>query len=572
MNGFAARDRERIAVRPFDAAAVRRLSEALAIPHAAAVILAGRDLRDPETCRAFFSPKLDNLHDPFLFPDMQKAVERIAAALEKKETIVIYGDYDADGITGTALLMRVLESLGGRCSYVLPNRLTEGYGLSEQGVRQAAAAGARCVITVDCGITALDEIARAAEHGMDVIVTDHHEPGQRLPAALALLNPKIVSCPYPDKNLAGVGVALKLCQALGVRTGKGGALWEPYLDLVALGTAADVVPLIGENRIIAHAGFRQLRQTKNPGLAALIEAQGLAGKPLSTREVAFQLAPCINAGGRLGDPRRGVELLLAGSVAAAAPYARELRTANSERRALDRKVFTEACAWVEAHCSPEHDYALVAGSASWHAGVIGIAAAKLVERFHRPAVLFAVGSDGISRGSGRSIDSLHLLEAISECGDLLESFGGHKAAAGIHIASASIDAFRTRFNETVRKRLSPEDLLPTITADAEVSLDACTPGLFSLIAKMEPFGPGNACPVLYCRGLRICAAPRIVGNDHLKMRVSGNGTVMDAIAFGFGGRLDEIGRAESVSIAFALDENEWNGRTSLQMNIKGIGL
>jgi single-stranded-DNA-specific exonuclease len=503
---------------------------------------------------------------------MGKTVGRIFAALSNKEKIAIYGDYDVDGISGTALLMRVLRALGAEVDYYLPHRLTEGYGVSASGVQQIAASGATLLITVDCGITAVEEIGLAAHTGIDCIITDHHEPKSGLPPASALLNPKMSGCPYPDKNLAGVGVVFKLCQALGTHTGIGASLWEPHMDLAALGTAADIVPLVGENRIITHFGFQRMQATNNPGLASLIEVQGLSGKPCTTRDVVFVLAPCINAVGRLGDARRGVELLLTNDHGTARQYAESLRAANLERREIDNAVWTEACAWAEAHCSPDRDYALVAGSTHWHAGVIGIVASKLVERFHRPAILFSMGPDGMARGSGRSIAAVPLLETLSECAALLESYGGHSAAAGMNIKNASIDDFRNRFNEAVRKRVTPDDLVPQVTADAEISLSGCTAKLFSFIKSMEPFGPGNMRPVFYCRGLRFRGLPRVVGSHHLKMALSGDGVVMDAIAFNHGSKLDEIQGSPSISLAFTLDENEWNGRKTLQMNVKGIAV
>jgi single-stranded-DNA-specific exonuclease len=565
--------RERICVREVDNDAVDRLSKELGVSRIAAQILVGRNLTGAEACRRFFAPSLADLHDPFLFTGMEKAVSRIIAAIAGKEKITVYGDYDADGVTATAMLVRVLHTLGAACNYYLPHRLTEGYGVSESGVRQIAESGAALMITVDCGITAEKEIALAAGLGIDVIVTDHHEPkASGLPHACSILNPKAPQSGYTDKDLAGVGVVLKLCQALGKTTGRGEALWGPYLELAALGTAADVVPLTGENRIITRAGFERMRRTKNPGLAALLKLQGLEGKPLSTNEAAFQLAPCINAAGRLGDPGRAVELLLTDNVETALEYAKELKTANFERRAIDSAVREEAEGWVLKHCDPEKDFAIVTGSRGWHAGVIGIVASKLVEKFHRPAILFSMGEDGAARGSGRSIPGFHLLDALSECADLLETFGGHAAAAGVNIRSDSIDAFRSRFNEVVRRRLRPEDLVPTVYADAEVPLDALTPQLFSLIKAMEPFGAGNARPVLYCRNLHHRYAPRIVGNNHLKMSIADKGRVFDAIGFNFGDRISELSGAPSVSLAFSLEENEWNGKKSLQMKVRGIAL
>ncbi|MBN1131122.1 MAG: single-stranded-DNA-specific exonuclease RecJ [Chitinispirillaceae bacterium] len=571
MNGFT-RARERITVREVDAAAAKNLAQALSIPFAAASIMVGRGLSDPGACAVFFNPSLASFHDPFLFPDMGTAVERIAAALAADEAIAVYGDYDVDGISGTVLLVRMLRFLGARVDYHLPHRLTEGYGVSDAGIRQIAASGATLLITVDCGVTSVGEIALARSLGIDCIVTDHHEQKDELPPALAVLDPKLRGCTYPDRDLAGVGVVLKLCQALASKTGRGNALWERFLDLAALGTAADIVPLRGENRIITRFGFKQMSATGNAGLAALIEAQGLDGRKLSTRDVVFQLAPSINAAGRIGDPRRGVELLLTDDAGRAREYARELKTANMERRAIDQAVWAEARAWAEKNCLPERDYAIVAGSANWHAGVIGIVASKLVDRYHRPAILFSMGNDGCARGSGRSITAVPLLDTLAECADLLESFGGHTVAAGMSIKNAAIDDFRNRFNEAVRKRATPDDFVPKIVADTEVSLSGCTPALFSAIKSMEPFGPGNMRPVLYCRNLTHRKTPRIVGEKHVKMAVCGDGLVMDAIAFNFGHRMEELSGAASLSLAFSLDENEWNGRTTLQMNIKGIAV
>jgi single-stranded-DNA-specific exonuclease len=394
----------------------------------------------------------------------------------------------------------------------------------------------------------------------------HHE----LPGAYAILDPKVPGCSYPYRDLAGVGVALKLCQALAIRENRGEDLWLPYLDLVALGTAADIVPLTHENRVIATLGFKQMSDTQNRGLRELIAQQGLTGKSLSTGQVVFQLAPCINAVGRLGDPQSSIELLLTDDTATAQQYAAQLRAANKERRSLDSALAEEAYAWVEKHADPVHDAGLIAGSDRWHAGVIGIVASKLVERYHRPSILFAIGTDGYARGSGRSIPALHLLEALNECSDLLEGYGGHAAAAGMTIKTELIEPFRQRFNDVVRTRLAPDDFIPVVMADAEVSIPHITPKLFRIVKQMEPFGPGNMRPVFLSRGVKHRKHPRIVGNTHLKMSLVGGGIVMDAIGFNFGDRFHDIKDVSSLSVAFTIDENEWNGKTSLQMKVKGI--
>ncbi len=571
MNPFLSA-REKILVRETDPVVVSRLQQELKVPSGIAAILAGRNLCTYEQCKAFFRPDLSQFHNPFLFEQMQQAIVRIVEALNKHEKIVVYGDYDVDGITSTALLVKVLRELGADCDYFLPNRLTDGYGVSECGIRQIASKDTGLIISVDCGITAVYEASVACELGMDMIITDHHEPKDCLPAVSAIINPKVHNSQYPDKNLAGVGVALKLCQALATYTGINDRLWFPHLDIVALGTAADIVPLIGENRIIARYGFELLNKTSHIGLKALIDLQGLSGKLISTAEVVFQLAPCINAGGRLGDATRGVELLLTDDKKVADQTAQELRETNLERRALDNAVAEEAIAWVEENSSPERDFALVVGRENWHVGVIGIVASKMVDRFHRPSILFSIGPDGIARGSGRSIPGLHLLEALNQCSDLLEGFGGHAAAAGMSIKCQNIDLFRERLNQVVGTMISAQDLVPQVIADAEISLSQLSPKFFRIINEMAPFGPGNMRPVLFCKNLKCKYNPRVVGQNHLKMLVVGDGVSMDAIGFNFGDRYDEICQASEINLAFSLDENEWNGRTNLQMKVKGVSL
>jgi single-stranded-DNA-specific exonuclease len=564
--------RERVTLKPLDLTIVNKLKAELKVPTGIAAILAGRKLATFEDCKAYFRPELSHFHDPFLFSDMECAVERILTALQKNELITVYGDYDVDGVTSTALMVRVLRTLGAPCEYVLPNRLIDGYGISETGIQLVAQSGSTLIISVDCGVTAFREIDIARSLGMDVIITDHHEPKETLPSAIAVINPKVHGSNYPDKNLAGVGVALKLCQALAVRLGKGNDLWLPYLDLAALGTAADIVPLIGENRIITKFGFDILRDTRHVGLKSLISQQGLTGKKLSTSQVVFQLAPCINAVGRLGDPRRGVDLLLTDDPETGSSHAQVLRETNLERRALDSAVAEEAYSWVNGNCNLEKDYALVLGQEQWHVGVIGIVASKLVERFNRPSILFSIGSDGIAKGSGRSVPSLHLLDALKECGNLLEGFGGHAAAAGMSIKSQNIPEFRERFNETVRSMMTFDDLVPEIKADAEVSLSQLNPKFLRIINEMEPFGPGNMRPVLFCRDLKHKYPPKVVGQNHLKMSLTGEGIIMDAIGFNFGDRHGEISQTDKFGLAFSLDENEYNGRCSLQMRVKGFSL
>ena len=563
--------RETIVMRNLDETVAVSLTAALGVSPVVGRILAARGLGTFDECKRFFRPDATHFHDPFLFSDMEKACERIFSSIRDRESIIIYGDYDVDGVTATALLVRLLRQFGAVCDYYLPNRLTEGYGLSDEGVRAIAAKGAKLIITVDCGITACSEVALAVSLGMDVIVTDHHEPKDAVPKAYAVLNPKLASCGYPDAALAGVGVALKLGQGLVKRMGGEEDQWSSFLDLAALGTAADIVPMHGENRVIVSLGFGMLAHTRNPGLCALLAAQDCAGKSLSTGDVVFRIAPCINAAGRLGDSRKGVELLLTDNSKTAMVIAQELKQANVERRAIDAKIQEEAFAWVEDHCDPDADFAIVAGSDSWHCGVVGIVASKVVEKYYRPAILFAIAENGIARGSGRSIPGFHLHEALTKCSDLLEGFGGHAAAAGMTLKRENLDKFRSRFNDVVREKLSAGDFSPKIIADAEVKMSDLTPKLYSILKQMEPFGPGNMRPVMVCHDVINRNSPKIVGKNHVKMSVcAGDGAVMDAVAFNFGDRIEELSSAQGYTMAFSLDENEWNGRTSLQLKIRGV--
>ncbi len=564
------RPAERILTRNVDPEAVARICNELSVREPLGRILVARNLSTYDDCRRFFRPSLTHLHDPFLFKDMGKAIERIRQALERKETIAVYGDYDVDGVTATVTVMSALRDLGAQCRYYLPNRLNEGYGLSDKGIHALADDGVELIITVDCGIGDLNQIELANSLGVDVIVTDHHEPKAALPPALAVLNPKVAESGYPDRNLAGVGVALKLVQALASRLGRSDDLWKERLDIAALGTAADIVPMTGENRVIARYGFEQMSNTRNVGLGALISLRGLSGKSISTSQAVFMLAPCINAAGRLGDPFRGVELLLTNDPAAAGIHARELVQANQERKEIDERVQKQAFSWIEKNLDLSKSCGIVAGHSSWHCGVIGIVASKITERFYRPAVLFSYGDDGLAKGSGRSIPGFHLLQALESCAEHLESFGGHAAAAGMTIRQDKIDHFREAFDKAVQSVVTSDELAPTIMVDTEVCMADMDKKFVNILKQMEPFGPGNMRPTLMCRNLSSRFSPRIVGKNHLKLAVTDGTVHMDAIGFNQGYRLAEIAKSSKYSLAFTLDENEWNGRVNLQMKLKGV--
>ncbi|MFP4416609.1 MAG: single-stranded-DNA-specific exonuclease RecJ [Chitinivibrionales bacterium] len=562
--------REVVGLKAVDAEHVKSLASQLNVSPLLATILAARGLRTFDECKRFFRPGHTHFNDPFLLDGMEKAVDRIAGAINQGEKITIYGDYDVDGVTSTALMVRVLRHLGARCDFYLPNRLTEGYGVSVEGIDAIAEGGTTLIVTVDCGITSFKPVSQAKKHGIEMIITDHHAPHEHIPDALSVINPKL--CSYPDQELAGVGVALKLCQALVRHMQQDEYVWHRHLDLVALGTAADIVPLVGENRVIVKLGYEQIEKTRNVGLQQLLTIQDIAHKSISTREVVFGIAPCINAAGRLGDPTRGVKLLLTEDAGEALLYAKELLQANKERQALDKHVQGEAIHWVLDNCHPDKDFALVAADRKWHVGVIGIAASKLVERFYRPTFLFSIDKNGMAKGSGRSIPGIHLLDLLHQCRDCLENYGGHSAAAGASIRAENLETFRRRLAEAVEKSFQPDHFYPKVMADAQVTIASLTPRFFSILKQMEPFGPGNMRPVLLCRELTHRYEPKIVGKNHLKMTVTSQGVVMDAIAFNFGDRFSEIQKANGFSLAFSLDQNDWQGKLRLQMKVKGIAV
>ena len=551
---------------------VHSLARTLQLPEPLCRLLAARGLGDAEEAKRFLRPRLDQLHDPFGLAGMEAAVARIDAALRRGEAILVHGDYDVDGIAATALYTRVLRSLGRRVEPFVPHRLADGYDLGPAGVGEAKRIGASLILTGDCGIVAHGAVAEAARHGIDVVVTDHHTPGETLPAAVAVVNPNRPDCVYPDKSLAGTGVAFKVCQALYRARGLDPeALWY-HLDLVALATIADLVPLTGENRVLARYGLKLLGETRNPGLRALMRRSGLTAEgmgALSAGQVSHVLAPRINAVGRMGEASWGVRLLLTDDEAEAESIAERLETENRNRQALDRKMLDEALALLERDYDPARDYAVVLAREGWHPGVIGIVASRVVERIHRPTVLIALEpGGGPSRGSARSIRGFHLYHALRACADHLERFGGHRSAAGMEIRPERIEAFRADFNARAREALTPEDLAPEVEIDLELPLHRADEELYRLLRHFGPFGVGNPSPVLAARGVRVAGSPRVVGDGHLKLELSQEGARLGAIGFRMADRLKEIDRARgAIDVAFQLQENHWNGRVELQARL-----
>ncbi len=549
---------------------VRRLAQELNFPPVLAKVLLNRGVRTYEEAKVFFRPDLSSLHDPFLLPDMDRAADRLLQAIRNKERVLVYGDYDVDGITSVALLYRFLMRFGVPVDYYVPDRFTEGYGLSEKGVREAAARGAAVMITVDCGVTAHEELQLAGELGLQVIVTDHHEPGESLPPAFAVVDPKRPDSRYPFEELAGVGVAFKLLQAVTERMRVSAESLYEALDLVAVGTSADIVPLVGENRTLVKIGLERLPQTRVLGLRALLEATGLRSKTITTGNVVFILAPRINAVGRMGDASRAVEMLITLDPQRARKIAAVLDAENRQRRNIDVETFREAAAIVEDEFDPVGDRALVLAMEGWHPGVIGIVASRLVERFYRPTVMIAL-EEGLGRGSARSIPGFDIHAALSQCEDLLLEYGGHKYAAGLVIEREKIPELRRRLNEIASAQLSESDLVPSLKIDAELDLSTVDGRFYRLLQLFGPFGPQNMRPVFLSRNVQLAGAPTVVGNNHLKFKVKSGKKVFDAIGFGLG---DLIGKLEpgkrGVDLVYVIDENDYMGVRTLQLRVKDL--
>ncbi len=550
-----------------DPDAVRALQGGLGLPSALCRLLAARGHRTIGEARSFLRPMLGSLHDPAGLTDADRAARRLARAVAQREMVVVHGDYDADGISGAALLAAWIRALGGRAGAIVPDRLEHGYDLSSPGVDRAAARGAAVLVTVDCGIVALDPVRRAVASGMDVIVTDHHQPGPELPPALAVVNPDRPDCAYRNKHLCGAGVAFKVGQLLAAALGRPQEEGWQYLDLVALATIADQVELAGENRVLARYGLRALTQTTRPGLAALIRRAGLGpdpGNPLDSAAVAFQLGPRINAAGRVGDATAALRLLLTDDRAEAGRLAETLETSNRERRSVEERTTAEALEALRDEYEPSRDRAVVVAGDDWHPGVIGIVASRLVERICRPVVVVAFDGDR-GRGSARSIPSFDLHAAIAACAGHLERFGGHHQAAGLDIERDRLSAFREAFCSLARRTLGGAEPRPELRADLELGLNEVGPDLCRYLRHVGPFGRGNPEPVFIARRVHL-AAPKVLKGNHLKFRMARNGASLGAIGFRLADRVPPVQALMKgpVDVAFNLMENTFRGHTTIE--------
>lgn len=542
-----------------DAALARNLETSLGLGAPAARVLVARGLSNIESARRFLYPTLADLHDPLLLRDMDAAIERLLRAIRDREKILIYGDYDVDGTSSVVLLTKAIELAGGAAAYHVPHRLKEGYGMRADAIEAAAGQGVRLIVSVDTGIRAAQAVERANALGIDVIVTDHHLPETALPPAVAVLNPNRPDCGYPGKDLCGAGVAFKLAQGLLQRldwpAGKAQRITESLLKLVAIATVADVVPLTGENRAIVKHGLDGLRDVRNPGLRALLDVAGfINGKTPSARQVAFQIAPRLNAAGRMDTARTVIELFLSSDPERARELARQLHDQNTERQQVEAEI-REVCEQTDV---PDDAAALVYYAEKWHRGVLGIVASRLVERLHRPVfVLGRSEEDGLVQGSGRSIHAFHLLDALESMPDLFVRFGGHSHAAGVTLAPDRVDEFRERFNAYAMARLSPDDLRPQLRIDALLGLpeinDRAVDGVFSL----APFGHGNPAPVFAARGVEVAGPPAVLKEKHLRVMVRQNGRCLVLKAWNFAERAAELAAGTRVDIAFEFEEDAY---------------
>ena len=543
-----------------DAVAAERLSSALRISAPAARVLVKRGFADPEAARRFLRPALDEMHDPFALRDMDRAVERLRHAIAGREKILIYGDYDVDGTTSVVLLAKAIELAGGTAGWHVPHRLKDGYGMRAEVVEQAAAEGVKLIVSVDTGIRAAEVVRLAGELAIDVIVTDHHLPESELPPALAVLNPNRPDCGYPEKDLCGAAVAFKLAQAL-----FGGLEWPPerkrriaesLLKLVAIATVADVVPLTGENRVIVKHGLEGLRDIRNPGLRALLDVAGFTGDSIpGARDVAFRIAPRLNAAGRMDTARAAIEMFQTADPERARALAAQLHEQNAERQQIEARI-REVCEQVPVDDSTA---GLVYYSEDWHRGVLGIVASRLVERFHRPVfVLGCNPDDGLAQGSGRSIPGFHLLDALESMADVFVRFGGHQHAAGVTLQPARVEEFRRRFNACAAERLEPADLAPSLEIDAVVELREVDERATRDLLTLAPFGHGNPAPVLAALSVEVAGPPALWGEKHLKVMARQNGRTLAFKAWNFAARAAELTPGARIDVAFRLEDDAYS--------------
>lgn len=548
-----------------DVQAQKVLTEKTGVSDIIAHLLTTRGITEPDTAASFLNPDLSGLHDPYLLKDMDRGVQRLKKAVKNKEKILIFGDYDVDGITATALSVLVLRRIDARVSWYIPNRLEEGYGLNKEALDKIKQRQPALVLTVDCGISSSQEVEGLKSVGIDTIITDHHHPSGPIPLASAVINPRQPDCSYPNKDLAGVGVVFKLWQALLGQTVLKGL--KPYLDLVCLGTIADVVALKGENRILVKEGLNQLQQTRNKGLQALINTAGLKNKQIDTYHIGYIIGPRINASGRLGSPEKSLRLLLTDSGPEAYELAADLEKGNRDRQKIEAQTLEEALNQVEGTFDFKNKQVIVLARPDWHPGVIGIVASRIVERYYRPAILITIEKNK-GRGSGRSIPGFHLFDAVSVCADLLETFGGHEYAIGLSIKPEAIDAFTEKINQTAARVIKPEDLLPCLNIDMELPLAMVNDKLVEDIEILAPFGLGNPRPVFSTGNLNLKGRPVFLKKNGVKFFVSSaDSSAHQAITFDLG---EHHSIPPKMGLVYNLVFNTFKGKKNIQLRLKDI--
>ena len=546
------------------------LAADLRIDPVVARLLCVRGIVDTDAAARFLNPSLEHLHDPFRLTDLPRAVDRVLGAIERRERVAVHGDYDVDGVTSTVILRRALELLGGDVVHFIPERIRDGYGLQPEAVDRFHAQDVRVIVSVDCGIRSNAAARRARDHGIDLIITDHHEPDVTLPDAFSIINPKRHECAYPDKDLAGVGVALKLVHALCARTGRD--RWLPaFIKIAAIGTVADAVPLTGENRVIAKLGLERLSHCPHTvGLRALLETSGLTGKTIDSFHVAFMLAPRLNAAGRMSTPDLATRLLLAANedmAAEARELAERLDAENTRRRQEEAKILAQARRSVETDPDVGAHAVLIVSGDGWHRGVIGIVASKLVETFYRPAVVLATDGD-MAYGSGRSIPGFDLLATLERCSDLFTRFGGHRQAAGLTMEASRVNEFRARITQYADAVLGPDELTPRLRIDGALALPAITAGVIDGVATLAPFGTGNPRPVFHADGVEIVDGPHTLKDRHLRMTVRQGPRVFRAIAWRAAERAGFLSQHRAaLNLAFSVTENTYQGETFVELSV-----
>lgn len=557
----------------YDETAVQSLAAALDVSPVVARLLCQRGHGTPEAAHRFLYPQLSQLGDPYGLADMRPAVDRLCAALERRERIAIHGDYDVDGVTSTVILRRALELLGGDVTHFIPERLRDGYGLQAPAVERLHADGVRVIVSVDCGIRSAEAARRARDLGVDLIITDHHEPEAELPDALAVINPKRADCSYPDKNLAGVGVAFKVVQALCERFGR--EKWLPaFLKLAAIGTVADVVPLVGENRIIAKLGLERLSQGPHTvGLRTLLESANLQNKTIDGFSVSFMIAPRINAAGRMSTPDLATRLLLASDEAQldeVRRLAEQLGEENTRRQAYEADIVVEAKKQVETDIHIGAQNVLVVAGEGWHRGVIGIVASKLVDAFYKPTIVLSI-EDGLAHGSCRSIPPFDMLGALDTCADLFQKYGGHKQAAGLTMEAARIPEFRERINAHGLACLEPTDLMPRLRIDSDLRLSGIDSRVVAGLELMAPFGLSNRKPVFDAASVELCGTPQRIKERHLKVQLRQDGRMFRAIAWRAAEKAAQWEQhRESLRLAYSLDKQTFRGETTIELTVADL--